>query len=426
MPVLGGLGCAVAAAGLGLPAEGAVRDPHTVFVLKNDSIVEVDGLTDGENIRVEVRRNGVVVGSSQGRAANPGGTYMVNHDFCWDHFTPQIQPGDTVTVTTARGVDTVPVGDIHVTEGPVVTGDSFTIRGTVNQTPRPPVGELQVEARTNDPIRFRPLAPDVVDGVTGTISYDGPTGGAFTATFTGLDAQQVAAAGNLAEFNVAHVAATGAAGDPKEVTMATEGAPVPGPGCALDAPSATEAVSGLTPAVISRRNAGASLRVQGFAQDAGQVTVRLRDNDPATAAAPTRVAVLSTPTGAQTWTASFGAAALGGLNGRVTASAIVDGVAAPVTQAMLRDVVAPKAPTTSLRSGTYRRPQFVSVNAPAGVRVRYTSGNGRQAAPTATRGKAYHGRQIRIASTTTLKIVAIDGAGNNSLVAKRRYVIAPR
>ncbi|HWM00245.1 MAG TPA: hypothetical protein VNP20_23095, partial [Nocardioidaceae bacterium] len=35
---------AVAAAGMMLPADAAVRDPHTVFVLKNDSIVEVEGL----------------------------------------------------------------------------------------------------------------------------------------------------------------------------------------------------------------------------------------------------------------------------------------------------------------------------------------------------------------------------------------------
>ena len=191
LTLLAGLSCAVASAGLMLPADAAVNDPHTVFVLKNDSIVEVEGLTDGENVRVPVRRNGVVVGSSEGPAANPGGTFMINHDFCWDNFTPEILPGDVVSVTTAAGVDTVPVTDIHVTQGPVVVGNSFTIRGTVNETPRPPVGELQVEARTNDPIRFRPLAPDVVDGVTGRITYDNPTGGAFTATFTGMNAQQV-------------------------------------------------------------------------------------------------------------------------------------------------------------------------------------------------------------------------------------------
>jgi hypothetical protein len=66
----------------------------------------------------------------------------------------------------------------------------------------------------------------------------------------------------------------------------------------------------------------------------------------------------------------------------------------------------------------------VSINAPAGVRVRYTTGNGRQAAPTATRGTVHRGRQIRVASTTTFKIVGIDGAGNVSKVAQRRYVIA--
>ncbi|MGH3314637.1 MAG: hypothetical protein ACRDO0_00700, partial [Nocardioidaceae bacterium] len=226
MSALGVLSGAVAMAGLMLPADAAVQDPHTVFVLKNDSIVEVEGLIPGENTLVEVVRNGVVVGSVQQPASNPGGTLIINHDLCWDNFTPQILPGDTVRVRTAQGLDTVRVRNISADPaGPsAVVGNSFTIRGTI--TPRVPVAQLQVEARTNDPIRFRPLAPDVADGVTGTITYDNLTGGAFTATFTGLTGQQVEAAGNLGEFNVAHVAATGAGGDLKEVTMATTGNPV--------------------------------------------------------------------------------------------------------------------------------------------------------------------------------------------------------
>src|SRR5918999_346089 len=120
MSALGALSGAVAMAGLLLPADAAVRDPHTVIVLKNDSIVEVEGLVAGENTLVQVLRNGVVVGSVEQPASNPGGTLIINHDLCWDNFTPEIRPGDTVRVTTAQGVDTVRVRNISVTEGPTL------------------------------------------------------------------------------------------------------------------------------------------------------------------------------------------------------------------------------------------------------------------------------------------------------------------
>lgn len=420
MPVVAGLSCAVAAAGLTLPADAAVTDPHTVFVLKNDSIVEVEGLAAGENVLVQVRRNGVVVGSSEGPAANPGGTFMINHDFCWDGFTPEILPGDVVTVTTAAGVDTVPVTDIHVTEGPALLGNSFTIRGTV--TPRVPVGELQVEARTNDPIRFRPLAPDVADGVTGRIAYDNPTGGAFTATFTGLNAQQVEAVGNLGEFHVAHVAATSAGGDPKEMTMATEGTPVPGPGCSVDAPVVRHAVTGLSLPVINRRTMDRDLRVSGMTLDSTGVQVRLRDGD---GTLVTKNVDPRPATGAQTWTTTFTPTQMRGLNGRVNVSATYTSGGATLTGAnmnLLKDIVAPRRPQASPDGGTYRRRQAVSLSAPAGTQIRYTLGT-RQPAPRLRTGNVYRGRQIRITATQTLKAIAVDKAGNVSSLRSERYVI---
>ncbi|MGH3356267.1 MAG: chitobiase/beta-hexosaminidase C-terminal domain-containing protein [Nocardioidaceae bacterium] len=421
MSALGALSCAVATAGLVIPADAAVSDPHTVFVLKNDSIVEVEGLDPNENVLVQVRRNGVVVGSVEG-PADPGGAFIINHDFCWDNFTPEILPGDVVRVTTAAGVDTVPVTDIAVVDGPARVGDTFTITGTVN--PRVPVGQLQVEARTNDPIRFRPLAPDVVDGVRGTVSYDNATGGAFTARFTGMNAQQQQAADNLGEFHVAHVAATSGAGDPKEVTMGTEGSPVPGPGCSLDAPVRRHAVTNVTPGVINRSNRSRDVVVTGMTIDATEVTVRLRDRD---GTVVRRNATVRGASGNQTWRATFAPRAMRRLNGNIRAVGTYTSggrALSGATMSVLKDLVRPARPKASPDGGRYRRRQAVSLNARAGAKqIRYTLGNGRQRAPRRNTGLVYRGRQIRITSSQVLKAITVDRAGNVSEVTRERYRI---
>lgn len=408
---LGVLVAAVGTAGL-LPPAGAAVDPdHVVSVLKDESTLSAEGFVPGEVLRVQVRRGGVVVGAVTGES---DGTFEVNHDFCWDRFTPQVRAGDVVAIRSRSGLDTVKVVDIRLTEEPtLVTPDSFTIKGTV--TPRVPVGELVAEARTNDPIRFRPLAPDVVDGVTGTIAYDGPAGGAFTATFSGMNADQQEAFQNLSEPSVQHAPAVNVA------TIATaigDPAPVPGPGCAVEAPVVDEAVTGVSPAVIGLHNAGSVLRVQGFALNGGAVSVVLRDGD-----GTTRTLAATLDPAAGTWRASAPGASLAGLDGRVSVAVLVDGTRARVGGTLLRDVSAPRPPRASVPSGTYRRTQFVSLSAGAGDRIRYTLGDGSQAAPTRTRGTLYRGGQLRIARSRTLKMVAVDAAGNTSRVARRDYRI---
>ena len=419
---------AVAAAGMMLPADAAVRDPHTVFVLKNDSIVEVEGLVAGENTLVQVLRNGVVVGSVNSPASNPGGTLIINHDLCWDNFTPQILPGDTVRVTTAQGVDTVRVRNISADAGPTSAGaGSFTIRGTI--TPRVPVGQLQVEARGDTPggVRFRPLAPDVSDGVTGTIAYDAATGGAFTATFTGLSPDQDAAIdqGTLGEFNVAHVAATGAGGDLKEVTMATQGEPVAGPGCSLSAPVRRHAVTDVSHAVINRSNRSRNLVVSGMTLNSNRVDVRLRDSD---GTVVQRRANLTGAATAQTWRTSFTPFQMRRLNGRISVAGQYRSGTATLnggTMALTKDLIRPRPPRSSLRPGVYRRRQVITLDAGPAARIRWTLGR-RQAAPTARRGNLYRGQQIAITATQTLKMRAVDRAGNASRLVTKRYVIRRR
>ena len=56
----------------------------------------------------------------------------------------------------------------------------------------------------------------------------------------------------------------------------------------------------------------------------------------------------------------------------------------------------------------------------AGETIRYTLGDGTQAAPTATSGTVY-GAAILLNQTSVLKAIAIDGAGNESAVAARTF-----
>jgi hypothetical protein len=427
MSALGVLSGAVAMAGVMLPADAAVQDPHTVFVLKNDSIVEVEGLVPGENTLVQVLRNGVVVGSVDQPASNPGGTLIINHDLCWDNFTPEILPGDTVRVTTAQGVDTVRVRNISADAGPTSAGaGSFTIRGTI--TPRVPVAQLQVEARGDTPggVRFRPLAPNLqpdAGEVRGQITYDAATGGAFTATFTGLNADQDAAIaqGTLGEFNVAHVAATSAGGDLKEVTMATQGQAVAGPGCAQSAPVRRHAVTNLSHAVINRANRSRDLVVSGMTLNASAVAVQLRDRDGTTVTRPANL----TGAAAQTWRARFTPFQMRRLNGTIRVAGRYTSGAATLnggTMALTKDLIRPNPPRSSLRPGVYKRRQFITLDAGPAARIRWTLGR-RQPAPTARRGNLYRGQQIAITATQTLKMRAVDRAGNASRLVTKRYVI---
>jgi hypothetical protein len=409
------LACAVGAAGLMIPADAAVNAGHTVFVLKNDSIVEAEGYAPRDSVLVHVRRNGVVVGSVATQADTGGGLF-INHDVCWDRFTPRILPGDVVTVRSSSGTERVPVADIHATQGPQLVGSTFTIKGQV--TPRVPVGELKVEARTNDPIRFRPLAPnldpDPAKGeVRGEISYDNPTGGDFTATFSGLSAEQQEAVGNLGEFFVTH------APSPNEMTMATEGTGAPGPGCP---PAADHGVTSLSLPAINLRNQDQNLVVGGMTAAAGAVQVRLRDGDGTLVTSSARIAGATT---AQTWTATFRPAGLVNLDGQINVSARYTTAAGTVNglgMSLLKDTVAPRRPAASPAGGSYRRTQWVSLNAERGTQIRYTLGRS-PAAPTAHTGTVYGGRQIRIAATRTLKAIAVDRAGNVSPVTSERYRI---
>ena len=102
-------------------------------------------------------------------------------------------------------------------------------------------------------------------------------------------------------------------------------------------------------------------------------------------------------------------------DGTLTASASIGGPDLRI----LKDTVAPtRAPTATPRPGTYDRAQLVALSSPAGTEIHYTLDG---SAPTLADPVA--ARQIRIASTKTIKAAAFDQAGNKGPVGIFRYVI---
>jgi hypothetical protein len=158
-----------------VPAEGTVVDVaagHNVTVFHNIDFVAAFGHAVGDDMTVEVRRNGVVIGTAAGPAAGvaPEAGLEVNHGpegapvdgDCWVGHTPDIRPGDRVTVTnaTAGTTDTVIVDGIAFTGRPrelrngdiVVPFNAYRANG---RAIRPGfIDSAEFRAATNNSVRF--------------------------------------------------------------------------------------------------------------------------------------------------------------------------------------------------------------------------------------------------------------------------------
>ncbi|MBI3979136.1 MAG: chitobiase/beta-hexosaminidase C-terminal domain-containing protein [Chloroflexi bacterium] len=114
-------------------------------------------------------------------------------------------------------------------------------------------------------------------------------------------------------------------------------------------------------------------------------------------------------------------------NGKPTTNARVTSAADPTLsvdpvefgQYALNDVTPPPPPKANPEGGTFVSPQSVTLTSEAGATVRYTLDGTN---PTATSGMVY-GDPISIASSRTLKALAVDAAGNVSAVTTETYTI---
>jgi hypothetical protein len=424
-----------------ITAEG-VREGSNITVFHNIDFVAVFGYGPvGSDVTVEVLRNGVTIGTATGPAVDAEGLpgLEVNHGpegapvdgDCWEGHTPDIRPGDRVRVTDAGGVDEVIVDNIAFTGDPFLAGDGDVLVPFVAKradgTAIPASFIDSAEFRATSRLRFESTDIRVQSAAGGApgeyvMRYNFPYSPSRNRDLLNQRQLRDLLLGDGHAIGFGHV-------DPLPLeAMLHDGladSPGPAPGCEA-APSARWSVTGVAPGAINLSNQANGLTVRGVAHDATSVTVALSDNDPATTGAPTANGTLSAAAGRQQWTATFTAAQLRDLNGRIRVAAtftLADGSFADRSMTVLKDLVAPNAPRASLASGTYNRPRRVALRSAAANTIRYTLGDGSQARPTRNSGTVYKGRRIRISATQTLKMIAVDPAGNISPLAKYRYRI---
>ncbi|HEX8781082.1 MAG TPA: chitobiase/beta-hexosaminidase C-terminal domain-containing protein [Nocardioides sp.] len=444
-------GAMVGAAGLAatslatLPASGTVVDAvegHNVTVFHNIDFVAVFGHGAGDPVTVEVIRNGVTIGTATGSAAGPEGEIglEVNHGpegvpaagDCWEGRTPDIRPGDTIRVTSPGGVDEVVVDNLAFTGNPRRIGSGDIVvpfrAKRADGTAILPSSIDSAEFRAGSRLRYE--ATEIIverqpGGAPGALRmrYTEPfqPGRNRDALSSAAVARLLLGDGHATGFGHTEVLPTEA--------MLLDGlgdTPGPAPGCEDIGPAATWTISGVTPETIGLANLARGLTVRGASHEATSVTVTLNDNDATTTGGPVTATVTPSGTPAQTWTASFTADQLAGLNGRISVVAqheLAGGTISGGSATVLKDLVAPAAPRASVPAGTYSRTQRVRLRTAAANTIRYTLGNGSQPRPTATRGTVYRGEAIRISSTQVLKMVAVDRARNVSQLVTNRYRI---
>lgn len=337
----------VAVAGLGasalaaMPASATVTDlgvntGHNITVFHNIDFVAVFGWTEGEELTVTVERGNAVIGTSTGAAvATPEGPGMeVNHGpegapvagDCWVGHTPDIRPGDRVTVTNGTLTDQVVVDNIAFTGRPSVRSGDIVVpfvakRANGNAIPAAFIDSAEFRAASNNSVRFegnRVLVERQPGGAPGEyrMRYRSPFRPSRNDSETPFNQAQLRRAllGDGHAVGFGHVAPL-----PLESMLydGLDDAPGPAPGCEA-APSAQWKANSATPGVVNVTNRAQGLTVRGLSHDATAVNVALSDSDPATPAAALSVpATLSAATGVQQWSARFTQQQLQNLNRRI-------------------------------------------------------------------------------------------------------------
>lgn len=409
--------------GVSSPASAEVTVGSNITVFPNRDMVVAVGYNAGEELTVEVLRNGVVIGIAKGPAVEtPEGTGLeVNHGplgtpqpgDCWNNTTPDIIGGDVIRVTPAdnRGVDTMTVADLDFTGAPRLADDgSVVVDGTAARTTT-----FAVEFRRDKPDpRFRrgPFAP--VRAAAPSENWSA----AFRPTATsaeGLNAEQqrqialeeaswMARADNITDTTIAEL------GEPGGV----------GPGCTGSA-EPNSVTAGLEPINI----ASGDVTFSGTARE-GVASVAIKVG----ALDPQEATVSTNPVGAKTWELTVPKATLATLpdgNIRVT-STFTDGLGVTVAGAprtVVKDTVAPLAPSATPTAGTYAGTQHVALIRPTGEtgKIYWNIGDATVADP--DEFSSVYSAQIPVSATQTIKARVIDAAGNLGEVATARYVIGP-
>jgi hypothetical protein len=418
-----------AAAALASPAGAAVNGSHVVAVLPATQGLELSGYPLNDTLNVHVIRNGVTIGSATGtttpdKATPNSGDLNIAGGAppCWIGSTPQILPGDEITVDDGgAGVDSMIVQDVAATslERDPVTGDVLVHGFAI----APGGGEYDavtfansVQARITIAAgqHFANQRNNVRAGAgkfDGTISYDAPTANdpaptTWTADFPLSDFDAQLALGSKDFEGVFTVGVS-------ELTIGRQ--PPGASGC--PAPAA-DSVTSFDRAAVNAANVATPLTVSGVAQpDATNVSVVISDTKGDNVTFPDVA-----PSGGSFTTAAMD---VGGLvDGTLTATPTFTVPGQPpfvgATLTIEKDVVAPAAPVASPPGGTYSATKAVTLgDDDPTAKVHYTTVGTAPGAASPT----FVTTPIAVDHSLTIRAIAIDTAGNQSPEASFAYTI---
>lgn len=421
-------------------AEDVVQEGRTIEAFIGTNLIGLDGYPANRSVKVEVVRNGVVVGSKT-MTTDGTGFLEINHVGGADCFdppaTPDIMPGDTIRTTTegdAEGVtDRAVVRDVGIGfEDPGIVVDenagTITVSGharaleNASLVPGSDVLELRLNKGNadnrwdvfpggdQDRANRRDLRVDIGGQVgpdgnwTRTLNVGSEDAGDWLATPGEVSLEWSAPPGVDEEVN------------PPAIFVADEGEGGI-PGCP---PLAEYAMTDTSHPFVNLDNQGNDITLGGVAFGAAGVQVSVPGG--AQHDATLTPANPAEPDGPQTWTASIPASEVAALpQGQFLASASFSGPGAPTqpsTIKMVKDTETPATPTATPPAGSYNVRQAVTLDSEDGAAIHYTV-NG--AEPTAASRKFE--RQILITASQTVRAAAIDAAGNRSEIASFPYVI---
>jgi len=417
-----------ATAAFAAPAGAAVNGSHVVAVLPATQGLELSGYPVGDTLNVHVIRNGVTIGSATGtttpdRKDPNNGVLNVAGGAppCWTGSTPQILPGDEVTVDDGgAGLDSTIVQNVGATslERDLVTGHilvhGFAIApGGGEYDPTTFAASVQARitiAATGTPFSNGRNSVRAGGGkFDGTVSYDPPTATdpnptTWTADFpmSPLDAQLA-----LGNKNFEGVFLVGLS----ELTIGRT--PAGASGCA--APAA-DSVTSFDPSVVNASNVGSPLTVSGVAEPgATNVSVVVSDTKGDKVTDPH-----ATLSGGSFTTAPLDVHGL--VDGTLTATPTFTVTGQPdfvgATLTIAKDVVAPKAPIADPPGGTLGETTSVRLgDDDATAAIHYTMVGTKPVAASPTFGLT----PISVDHSLTIRAVAIDPAGNVSPEASFAY-----
>jgi hypothetical protein len=426
------VGLAPASAMLGA---GGVEDGRNITVFHNIDFVAAFGYPTND-ITVEVVRGDVVIGTATGTPVDggEGPALEVNHGpegapqpgDCWEGHTPDIMPGDLIRITNTADptdVDEVVVDDITFS-GPAfeenpVRGEhhDILVKGVAKFADGAPIPIAQLDsAEFRDTSKFRGV-PDVVQADPAVVGgfimrYHPPYNLERNQLYPTIEQRKASllnSGGHAIGFGHVEVL-------PPEAMLVDGIDDVPGPALGCEGSvAAVDAVRSTSHAALNKASvAGGSLQVSGVAFDASEVEVNVGG-----------VVAQATLNGGS-WTASVPMASLAQLPDgavKVSMSATRTGgdVVAGRSMTLMKDTVAPSAPTASPapRAQRYIGEQRVTLRS-AGNDIFYTLG-ANPANPTQA-SRRYTG-PVSVNSSATLKAVAVDAAGNASPMLSGTYNI---